>query len=92
MNILIEDKIIDTLQIADIYDIEANKKMFLNTEAGFVILMMDGSNHKLSEIIPYESRPSEIYEIKNRWKKLQDDITEKWNSDRVPIPTFKIQR
>jgi len=91
MKILIQDKVVETKDIADIVDIEADKKMFLNREAGFKILFIDGiSEMTFKQNIPYESYPREIAEIKDKWKTLMSEVIKKWQSDKTEIEIFKL--
>jgi len=91
MKILIQGKLVETKNIADITDIEAHKIMFLNREAGFKITFLDESAEMVfKQNIPYESYPSEISAIKNKWRLMMDKVIEKWQSDKTEIETFKI--
>ena len=91
MIILINGKLVETKDIADIVDIEADKTTFLNREAGFRIIFINGiPNLDFKENIPYESSPRQISEIKNKWKVLMDKVIKKWHSDKTEIETFKI--
>jgi len=91
MKILVENKVVETNDIADIVDIEADKKMFLNREAGFKIIMLDGITElTFSQNIPYESSPRQISEIKDKWGRLMDSVIEKWKSDKTEIQHFKL--
>lgn len=40
MEIIVLGQVIDTKKITEIYEIERDKRMFLNREAGFVIVFM----------------------------------------------------
>jgi len=80
MEIIFLGEKIDTKEIKAIWEIEKEKKMFLNREAGFVIDYMDGSTKVFKENIPYESYPSEIAFKKQKWSKLQKEITEQWET------------
>lgn len=92
MQILVQNKVVETKEIADIVDIEADKKMFLNREAGFKIIFLDGiSEIVFKQNIPYESYPREISAIKDKWKKLMNDVVKKWQSDKTEIEAFKLQ-
>lgn len=88
MKILIEETIIETREIANVYDVEAKKQMFLNREAGFFVVMIDGTKHKFSQDIDYDSYPSEIGRIKNMWHDKMVKVIEKWNQDKVEIPVI----
>ena len=79
---------INTKEITAIYEIERDKKMFLNREAGFVIMFMDGTHKTFKENIPYESYSSEISAKKERWAKLQKEVTEKWEKDKHQFEEF----
>ena len=70
MKILVENKLIETKDIADIVDIEAGKRMFLNREAGFKIIFLDGSEMVFKENIPYESYPAQISQKKRKVGKV----------------------
>jgi hypothetical protein len=92
MKILIQDKVVETKSIADIIDVEANKKMFLNREAGFRIIFLDGSPEIVfKQNIPYESYPSQISAIKSKWQQMMDKVIEKWQSDKTEIEAIKLQ-
>jgi len=88
MEIIVLGHKIDTKDITDIYDVERDKRMFLNREAGFIILFMDGSRKAFKENIPYESYSSEIIEAKQRWAKLQKEVIDKWKADSHGLPEF----
>lgn len=90
MEIIVQDKKIDTKDIVDIIDIEKNKKMFLNRQAGFTIILVDKPSVSFWQNIPYESYPSEIADIKRKWRKLMDSVVEKWQADKNELPTFKL--
>lgn len=71
--ILIEGDFFRRGDIYDIYDIERDKKMFFNRDAGFIV-KTTGKNgepkkiYKYGECIPYESYPHEIREKKIKWE------------------------
>jgi len=88
MEIIVLDQVIDTKKIIEIYDIERDKKMFFNREAGFIIVFMDGSTKIFGERIPYESYSSEIAHTKKVWATLQKEVTEKWEQDKHNLPVF----
>lgn len=92
MKILVENKVVETKDIADIVDIESGKKMFLNREAGFKILFLDDKTPDMvfKDDIPYESYPHEIREIKQKWKNLMDAVIERWEADKTEIEVFKL--
>lgn len=90
MEIIVLGQKIDTKDITAIYEIERDKKMFLNREAGFVIQFMDGTQKIFKEDIPYESYSSEISHKKELWRKLQDSVTKKWNEDKHQLPEFNL--
>lgn len=91
MKILIQNKVVETKDIANIVDIEADKKMFLNREAGFKIIFLDGSPEmEFKENIPYESYPHEICYKKEKWKELMNKVIEKWQADKTEIPTITL--
>jgi len=92
MKILVDNKLIETKDIADIVDIEAGKKMFLNREAGFKIIFLDGSEMIFKENIPYESYPREISQKKERWEKLIDKVKEEFMADRTEIKSLKLNQ
>lgn len=88
MGIIVLGVKIDTKEITAIWEIEKEKKMFLNREAGFVIKFMDGSTKVFKENIPYESYASEIAYKKEKWAKLQKEVTEKWEKDKHNLQEF----
>jgi hypothetical protein len=90
MQILVQNKLVETKEIANIVDIEADKKMFLNREAGFKIILLNGEVLLFSEEIPYESTRNEISYKKEKWQKLMDAVYEKWQSDNTEIETFSL--
>lgn len=90
MEIIVLGQVIDTKKITDIYDIERDKRMFLNREAGFVIAFMDGSKIRFGERISYYSYASEISQIKKTWAKLQKEVTEKWDQYKPDLPVFEL--
>lgn len=86
MEIFIQDKVIETKDIADIMDIEAGKNMFLNREAGFKVIFIDGRQPVIfKQSIPYESSPYQISAIKNKWYSMMSKVIEKWQSDKTEI-------
>ncbi len=88
MIIAVLGKAVETQEILDIVDIEANKTMFMNREAGFIIKLLNKEDLVFSESIPYESYPSDIKEIKAKWSRLRKEIYDKWCSDKLQIQTF----
>lgn len=90
MEILVLNTKIETKDIVDIYEVERDKKMFLNREAGFIIEMIGGSRYTFSENIPYESYPSEISSIKSKWKKLREEVEAQWKQDKHDLKTFTL--
>lgn len=92
MKILVENKLIETKNIADIIDIEAGKKMFLNREAGFKIIFLDGSEMIFKENIPYESYSREIAEKKDKWEVLMNKVKEEFMADRTEIKSLKLNQ
>ena len=90
MKILVCGRTVDTTEIADIIDIEANKKMFLNREAGFIIQRIDKEDMIFGEKIPYESYPREISEVKDKWRRLRDQVYAQWQEDKADIKVFKL--
>ena len=92
MKILVQNRVVETLNIANIVDIEADKKMFLNREAGFKIILIEGDvlAMEFKEDIPYESYSREILNIKEKWKKLEEAVIAKWQSDKNGIPSFNL--
>lgn len=90
MEIIVLGQVIDTKKITEIYEIERDKRMFLNREAGFVIVFMDGSKKTFGERIPYESYASQISHTKSVWAKLQKEVTEKWEQDKHDLPVFEL--
>ena len=90
MEIIVLGQVIDTKKIKEIYEIERDKRMFLNREAGFVIVFMDNTKQTFCERIPYESYVSEISYKKNTWAKLQKEVTEKWKQDMHDLQVFEL--
>lgn len=90
MKILVENRLIETKDIADIVDIEANKRMFLNREAGFKIIFLDGSEMVFKENIPYESYPRQITEKKEKWERLMTKVKAEFLKDRIELKSFKL--
>lgn len=90
MEILILNRKIETKNIAAIEDVEANKKYFLNREAGFVIHLIDGEKMTFKEDIPYETTPQGISRIKNRWNELQKKVSQEWLKDKRDILIFDL--
>ena len=88
MEIIVLGDKIDTKEITAIWEIEKEKKMFLNREAGFVIKFMDGSTKIFKENIPYESYASEISYKKEKWAKLQKEVIEKGKEDKHNLQEF----
>ena len=93
MKILVQNRVVETTNIANIVDIEAGKKMFLNREAGFKIILLHGDAlaMEFKEDIPYESYPNEISAIKEKWKVLQENVMLQWLSDKNEIPSFNLK-
>lgn len=90
MKIIVQGITVETTEIADIIDVEAHKKMFLNREAGFIIQRIDKDPLVFSERIPYDSYPSKISEVKSKWRKLQKQVYDKWQEDKAEIEVFKL--
>lgn len=74
MEMIILGEKINTEEIDSIWDIERDKKMFLNREAGFIVKFKNGSTKCFKEDIPYESYPSEIAKIKIKWNNIQKQL------------------
>jgi hypothetical protein len=89
MEIIVLGEKIDTKEITAIWEIEKEKKYFLNREAGFVIKLMDGTEKVFSEDIPYESTYLNIADKKEKWSKLQMEVTEFWEKNKHGFPEFK---
>lgn len=71
--------------ICEIYDIERDKKMFLNREAGFIIKTFGDENNpsksfKFGEKISYESSPNDISEVKNKWLNKMNEAIKLWKN------------
>jgi hypothetical protein len=88
MEIIVQSRKIETKDIVSITDIESNKSMFLNREAGFIIYFIDNGQIKFKQDIPYDSTPNEISKIKHKWDKLQSEVYKIWREDKIDIPTF----
>jgi hypothetical protein len=88
MQIIVLGEVIENKDITEIYDVERDKKAFFNRDAGFIIRFMDGSSKTFSERIPYESYPSEIREIKDKWSKLMDKVIKQWEEDKHKLKEF----
>lgn len=88
MEIIVLGTKIDTKQITAIFEVERDKKYFLNREAGFIIQFMDGTHKIFKEDIPYETYSSQIANIKGRWDKLREEVTAKWELDKHDLPEF----
>ena len=59
---------------------EKYKQNFLNRDAGFIIVTSDSVKHVFSEPIPYDSYPSDISHLKNKWDDLRIKIEEQWKT------------
>ncbi len=90
MIIIVEGEKVETKDITEIYDIERDKTMFLNREAGFVIKFMDGSSNVFGEKMAYELYPSQIHDIKNKWENLQDKVNHAWEKDKHSYQEFRL--
>jgi len=64
--------------ITSIHDIERDKTMFLNREAGFIVETFGRVSKKYGERIPYESTPAEINAIKHGWDLKMKKVIELW--------------
>ena len=91
MEIIILGQKIETKEITEIFEIERDKKMFLNREAGFVIVFMDGSRKVFKENISYESYPSQIFSKKEKWERLQKEVEDKWQKDKHHLEEFNFK-
>lgn len=84
MEIIIEGRKIDTL---DIWDIE----LVTNTrEAKIIIKVTDKPQIIIGRNIPYETRQGEFREYWRPYEKLYAEITKKWEADKSDIPVFKL--
>ena len=92
MEIIILGQKVDTKDITEIFEIERDKKMFLNREAGFVIVFMDGSRKVFKENIFYESYPSQISGKKEKWERLQKEVEDKWQKDKHHLEEFNFKQ
>lgn len=90
MKIVVLGQTVETTEIFDIVEVEHGKKNFLNREAGFILKLIDKPDMIFKQDIPYESYASEIVAIKKDWKKLQDEVFEKWKLDTTDLQTFRL--
>lgn len=90
MKILVLGKTIETTEISGIYEVERDKKMFLNRHAGFIIELIDKEPMVFKESIPYESYPREISDTKAKWKALREKIVAQWKEDKHQLKEFKL--
>ncbi len=90
MKILVQDVLVETQDIAGIYEIEHDKTSFRNREAGFKITFISQPPLIFKEHIPYESYPNEIKEKKEKWAALQQKVYNKWQADKHNYETFKL--
>lgn len=85
--ILIEGDFYRRGDIYDIYDIERDKEMFFNRDAGFIVQTIGTSDvqskkHHYGEGIPYDSSPQLIYEKKNKWSLRMESAIKLWKNQK----------
>ena len=83
--IIIENTKFRRGDICDIYDIERDKKMFLNRDAGFIVKTFGDENSpsksfKFGEKISYESSSNDISEVKNKWLNKMNEAIKFWKN------------
>lgn len=83
MIIQIENIGIESDEIVNIVDVEAHKKMFLNREAGFIVVLKDKPEIVFKENIPYETTPSGIAYIKKFWLNRMEAAIRLWQKSMV---------
>jgi len=91
MKIVVLGVTVETQEIFDIKEVEHNKTMFLNREAGFIIYLIDKEPLVFKERIPYETYASQIAFIKSNWTKLQNEVFEKWQKDKSELQQFNFK-
>lgn len=84
MEIIIEGRKVDTL---DIWDIEIVK----NTREVYILVKItDDKPIKIGRHISCETYPSEFRDIYAPYEKLYDALKTKWNGDKIIVPIFKL--
>ena len=83
--IIIENTKFRRGNICDIYDIERDKKMFLNRDAGFIVKTFGDENSpsksfEFGEKISYESSSYYISEVKNKWLNKMNEAIKFWKN------------
>ena len=91
MVIIVKDKTINTELVADVWDIERDKKHFLNSQAGFVVLYKNGNSELFYEDIDYESTSRDIYNIKMKWYEIRVKIRTEINKQNSTKDVFRQQ-
>lgn len=85
MKILVQDTVVETLDIADVFDVNRDSQIMWNRRAGFVVLFLDNTRIEFGVNIPPETYPREVEEVKKLWKRRMDAVIEKWQSDKTDI-------
>ena len=84
--IIIGGRIFRRGDIYDIYDIERDKTMFFNREAGYIVQLIrkndtDKCIYKFGVNIAYESYSWEIASIKGEWEKKMKEAIKLWKGE-----------
>lgn len=66
--------------ICDIYDIERDKQMFFNRDAGFIVSLIGNKKYTFGEKIPYDSYPGDIGRIKDKWEIRMKEAVKIWRN------------
>ena len=82
--IIIEGQTVDTQEI---FDIEYNTS---SRRVEVVIKLIDKKPIVIGRGIPYETYPSEFLGINAPYKKLYNELKEKWEADKTELPVFKL--
>lgn len=84
MEIIIQGHKVDT---KDIWDIIYEPK---GRSVSVIVKITDKPIIVISRTIPYETYTSEFKEIYAPYKKLYNELKDKWEADKAELPVFKL--
>jgi hypothetical protein len=83
MRIIVDGREIETKDIVDIIESGDGKH-------GFTIQLRENKEERFEINKKYDSTYMYCREINDRYRRLRDQIYEKWQEDKIDIPVFKL--
>ena len=84
MEIIVQGHKIDTKEIYDIEYVSTGYRVDV------VVKLIDKPKISVGRAIPYDSTPMTISGYKEPYKRLYNELKEKWEADKTDIPVFKL--